>query len=279
MIRSMQNGIAGLRTHAKKMDVISNDIANVNTIGYKQSECTFKETLVDTIRTPSSGTPGMQIGMGSAISQITRNWSDGVLMQTGLSSQLGITGEGFYTVAEPTAAAGDVQFTRAGDFVHDYDEATGETYLITSGGYRLRGIVDANPDATGLTPADLVDIVLPADTTSYSIGLDGVIRASVSGGTPTIIGMVALTRFSNNYGLENMGNNLFRQTDAAGLQAMTNPGSGGTGQVFQGYLENANVDLAQEFTEMIVTQRGFQANSRSITTADEMLQEVLSLKR
>jgi flagellar hook protein FlgE len=275
----MLNGITGLRTHAKKMDVISNDVANVNTIGYKQSECTFKETLVDTIRTPAAGTPGMQIGMGSAVSQITRNWSDGILMQTGLSSNIGITGEGFFVLKEPDAAAGTVTFTRSGDFVHDYDEATGETYLITSDGYRLQGIMDANPDATGLTPADLTDIILPENTTSYSIALDGTVRASVLGGTPTVIGMVPLTRFANNYGLENVGNNMFRETDAAGIQAMSNPGTQGTGQVFQGYLENSNVDLSQEFTEMIVTQRGFQANSRSITTADEMLQEVLALKR
>jgi flagellar hook protein FlgE len=221
----------------------------------------------------------MQIGMGSAVSQITRNWSDGILMQTGLSSNIGITGEGFFVLKEPDAAAGTVTFTRSGDFVHDYDEATGETYLITSDGYRLQGIMDANPDATGLTPADLTDIILPENTTSYSIALDGTVRASVLGGTPTVIGMVPLTRFANNYGLENVGNNMFRETDAAGIQAMSNPGTQGTGQVFQGYLENSNVDLSQEFTEMIVTQRGFQANSRSITTADEMLQEVLALKR
>ncbi len=278
MLRAMMSGVSGLRTHQTRMDVIANDIANVNTTGYKQSDVTFKETLVSTIRSPAPQTPGMQVGMGVQLGSINKNFSDGILFQTGQASNLGITGSGFFVVADPGAPAGSVYYTRAGDYIHDVDTATGDIYLQNSSGKRLLGVMGANPDPTGLTPADLVPIVLPAATESYSIALDGRIYATIAG-VQEVVGMVPLTKFANNGGLLAIGNNLFQSTAAAGIRPMTMPGSDGTGQLFQGYLENSNVDLAQEFTEMIITQRGFQANSRSITTSDEMLIELLSLKR
>ena len=105
MLRAMMSGVSGLRTHQNRMDVIANDIANVNTTGYKQSDVTFKETLVTTIRSPAPGTPGMQVGLGVQMGNIVRNFSDGILMQTGQASNLGITGNGFFAVADPGAAA------------------------------------------------------------------------------------------------------------------------------------------------------------------------------
>jgi flagellar hook protein FlgE len=278
MLRAMMSGVAGLRTHQTRMDVIANDVANVNTTGYKQSDVTFKETLVTTIRSPAPQTPGQQVGLGVQIGSINKNFEDGIMFQTGQASNMGITGNGFFVVADPGAAAGSVYYTRAGDYIHDVDTATGEIYLQNSSGKRLLGLMGPNPDPTGLTPGDLVPIVLPADTESYSIGLDGVIYATV-GGVQETIGMVPLVKFANNFGLLALGNNLFQSTAAAGIQPMTIPGQDGTGQIFQGYLENSNVDLAKEFTEMIITQRGFQANSKTITTSDEMLLELLQLKR
>jgi flagellar hook protein FlgE len=275
----MWSGVSGLRTHQTRMDVIGNDVANVNTVGYKQSDVTFKEQLVSNIRTPAPNTVGIQIGTGVQLGSISRNFQDGILMETQRSSNMAIAGDGFFVVAD-AVAGGNKYFTRAGDFVHDVDQATGETYLINSNGKRLQGVMDPNPDATGAMSVDLVDIVLPPETTSYTIAMDGKIYASIAGAPPVVIGMVALARFGNNNGLESIGSNMFRSTESSAEQAMVNPGIGqGVGDVYQGYLENANVDLAQEFTEMIVTERGFQANSRSITTSDQMLQELLSLKR
>ena len=109
MLRAMMSGVAGLRTHQSRMDVISNDIANVNTTGYKQSDVTFKETLVTTIRSPAPQTPGMQIGLGVQIGSINKNYEDGILFQTGQSANLGISGAGFFVVADPGAAAGSTR--------------------------------------------------------------------------------------------------------------------------------------------------------------------------
>ena len=277
----MLSGVSGLRTHSTKMDVIGNDIANVNTPGYKQSDVSFKESLIQSIRTPSEGSAGQQVGLGAQLGNITRNFSEGSLLQTGQSPNMGVTGAGFFVVADDGAAAGDVFYSRAGDFVHDVDLATGEIRLINASGKQLLGVLGATPDAantTGLNAAGLEPIVLPQGTDNYTIGLDGLITATVNGADPVVIGRVALARFDNNYGLDSVGSNLFRE-GAANPRAFTNPGVNGTGQIFQGFLENSNVDLAQEFTDMIITQRGFQANSRTITTGDELLQEVLSLKR
>jgi flagellar hook protein FlgE len=278
MIQSMFSGISGLRTHQARMDVIGNDIANVNTTGYKQSEITFQEAYVRTISAPAPGTPGRQVGLGVQVGSISRNFNDGVLMETGMPANMALSGDGFFVVAAPGAAAGEQLFSRSGGFLLDVD-ATG-TYLINPNGQRLQGLMGTPaPDLTGADIATLTDIVIPADTSSFSVGLDGTLYAAVGDASPVEVGSVAVARFDNNNGLSSLGNNVYQQTDAAQVRALTNAGDGGAAQIYQGYLENSNVDLSREFTEMIVTQRGFQANSKTITTSDEMLQELLTLKR
>lgn len=281
MLQSMFSGISGMRSHQRRMDVVGNDIANVNTPGYKQSDVSFKEAYVTTVRAPSPGTPGMQVGLGAQVGSIVKNFRGGILMETGQSANMGISGEGFFVVSEP-GGAGLNYFTRAGDFLQDVS-ATGDSYLINPDGKRVMGVMtaalgDPPPDMTGLTEAALQEIILPPDTTSFSIGLDGVLYVSISGGSPQVAGRVALATFDNNTGLQALGNNLFQQTDSANIRPFANASESGVGQIFQGYLENSNVDLAQEFSDMIITQRGFQANSKSITTSDEMLMELLRLK-
>lgn len=277
MLPSMYSGVSGLLTHQQRMNVIGNDIANVNTVGYKQSDVTFKEAFVNTLRSPAPGTPGQQVGLGVQMGQITRDFSGGALMQTGVAANMAVSGNGFFIVSDP-GIADQRYFTRAGDFVLDVQG--GETFLITSEGRRLQGVMgDGPPDLTDMDVANVEDIILPENTTSYSIGLDGVIYASVDGEPAEVIGRVALANFDNPSALLAIGSNLYRETEAASLRLLQNPGEAGMGQVFQGYLENSNVDLAREFTDMIITQRGFQANSRSITTSDEMLHELLMLKR
>lgn len=280
MLPSMYSGISGLRTHQEQMNVIGNDIANVNTVGYKQSDVSFKEAFVNTLRAPAPGTPGQQVGLGVQMGSITRDFSGGTLMQTGRSSNMGVSGEGFFILAEP-GDGGQTFFTRAGDFVLDVND--GSTYLINPDGRRLQGVMvepgQPAPDLAGAADPNLEDVILPEDTSSYSIGLDGTISASVGGAPPQVIGRLPLATFDNPNGLQSIGNNLYTMTEAASIRVYNNPGEGGVGQLLQGYLENSNVDLAREFTEMITTQRGFQANSRSITTSDEMLSEMLMLKR
>ncbi len=156
--------------------------------------------------------------------------------------------------------------------------------MINPDGKRLQGVMtgalgDPAPDLTGTAASAVTDIALPADTTSFSISLDGTLYVSVAGGNPQVAGRVALATFSNPNGLQAIGSNLYVETQASAINPLKNPGEDGAGQMLQGYLENSNVDLAREFTDMIITQRGFQANSRTISTADEMLNELLSLKR
>ena len=279
MLPSMYSGVSGLLTHQERMNVIGNDIANVNTVGFKQSDMTFQEAYVTTLRSPAPGTPGQQVGLGVQMGQLERDFTSGALMQTGTASNFAVSGDGFFVVSDP--ANGSQYLTRAGDFVLDVDTTTNQTYLITSDGRRLQGVMGGPPapDLTGLGMADMQDIVLPANATSYSVGLDGILYVSLDGATPVAAGRIALADVQNPTGLNSIGNNLYALTDAAAIRPFANPGESGNGQIFQGYLENSNVDLAREFTDMIITQRGFQANSRTITTSDEMLQELLSLKR
>lgn len=281
MLQSMFSGISGLRTHQSRMDVIGNNIANVNTTGFKSSDATFKEAYVTTLRAPAPGSPGMAIGIGTQLSGITRNFKGGTLMSTGQASNMGISGNGFFVVADPGTAdgLGSAYFTRAGDFMQDVNG--GNTYLITPDGKRVRGLMGdaAATSLTGLDGSTLTDVTLPTGTTSYSIGLDGVVTASVNGATPTAVARIALASFENNAGLQSVGSNLYKTSAAASIRTFDNAGSSGLGQTFAGMIENSNVDLAQEFTNMIITQRGFQANSKTITTSDEMIQDLLSLKR
>jgi len=280
MIRSMMSGVAGLRTHATRMDVISNDVANVNTVGFKQSDVTFKETFINTMRAPSTGTPPMQIGLGVDVGEIVRNWSDGVLMQTGQASNMAIAGNGLFFVKDP----GGVReyFSRAGDFILDCNGTN--TYLINSTGKRLLGSVTP-PTGAVWAPGVLQEIDLQSanpgvQVSSFSIGADGGITVnSVDGTTVNNAWYIPVATFDNNLGLQSIGMNLYLQTTASGDPLIQLAGSTGVGTVYQGYLENSNVDLSAEFTEMILTQRGFEANSRSITTSDQMLQELLALKR
>ena len=236
MLPSMYSGVSGLLTHQQRMNVIGNDVANVNTVGYKQSDVTFKEAYVNTLRAATPGTPGQQVGLGVQVGQIMKDFSGGALMQTGIASNFAISGEGFYVVSDPNSA--QQFYTRAGDFVLDVNQATNETYLITSEGKRLQGVMGGPPapDLNGLTSADLVDITLPANTTSYSVGMDGTLYVSVDGAPEEALGRIALATFNNPSGLLAVGSNLYRGTEAASLRDFSNPGENGLGQVFQGYL-------------------------------------------
>jgi len=502
----MYSGISAMQAHKKQMDVIGNDIANVNTVGYKQSDVTFKEAFVTTLRNPLPGEPGIQTGLGVQVAQISRDFTGGSLMETGKSANMAISGNGFFIVSSEspqaqlldgattlqpitaategtydididingtsstlsvdlrdgdtaeeivaklnqqisgtlqgngytapaaavpagedlnitlngtaltlntgalaggetaatiasslntalaaqvppvtdiqfaespageiqlqtldaasvdtvsvvndafsqslgftTAGAGNVQaatitdqvsfdlnlgtvrlapkvndfdldsisiadgtsnpgamsvlgyatggasatsadqgvvaLTRAGDFVLDTNGDN--TYLITSEGRRLQGVMGDPPSAFDANTI-VDDINLRKGLSSsqmvsdYAVGMDGMIRRAVDGGPMESVGRVALAIADNPGGLKALGSNLYEPNEAASVRDYSGPDENGNGQIFQGYLENSNVDLASEFTDMIVTQRGFQANSKTISTSDELLQELIRLKR
>ena len=267
MMPSFDSGVAGLRVHQKRMNVVANNIANVNTVGFKSSDVTFKEAAMQTTRAPAQRTPGIQVGLGVKLGAITRDFGGGMLSETGQAPHVAINGEGFFLVQNDL---GETFYTRAGNFVLDVVDAD-TVNMITPDGYVLLG-TDGNP--LNLEPGG-------ATLVSYRIAQDGEITTVDNAGATAIAGTIRVALFQNNHGLESVGHNLYRWTAAA---SPTEPAAAAAndpemGELLQGFLENSNTDLAEEFTDMIITERGFQANARTITTSDEMLLELMTLKR
>ncbi|GAK07532.1 flagellar basal body rod protein FlgG [Geomicrobium sp. JCM 19038] len=266
MIRSMYSGITGLQNHQQKLDVIGNNIANVNTYGFKKGRYTFEDMLSQQVQGASAGTGDLggtnprQIGLGSSTGSITNIHTQGALQPTGRELDLGIAGDGYFRVSDGGTPA-EVFYTRAGDF---YRDNNGD--IVNSNGYYLLN-----------TSGNRINI--PTDAEGFSIGADGTV--TIVGGTDAEEHQISLATFPNPEGLEKVGGNLYRTTDNSGVENPVNggvPGEGGRGQIAAGTLEMSNVDLSEEFVEMITAQRGLQANTRIITTSDEVLQELLNLK-
>jgi flagellar hook protein FlgE len=278
VLRSMYSGVSGLRNHQTRLDVIGNNIANVNTIGFKSSRVTFKDLFSQTLQAATSaygdrgGSNPVQVGLGMTLASIDTNHSDGSIQYTGNGTDLAIEGSGFFIIRDGST----LMYTRAGNF--DVDE---EGYLVVPGsGLRVQGL-DPNVDGR------LVDIRISTGETydpvgslqSYSIDGSGTIIGEFSNGLIQDLGQVALARFANPGGLMKVGNTAFMESNNSGIRQIGRAGTAGFGSIASSSLEMSNVDLSLEFTEMIVTQRGLQANSRIITTSDEVLQEVVNLKR
>lgn len=405
MLRSMFAGISGLRGHQTMMDVVSNNISNVNTAGYKQSRATFQEALVQTMRGAAGageaqgGVNPYQLGLGANVAGVDTVFSQGSTQTTGRNTDLAINGEGFFAVERD----GQVQYTRAGAF--NLDEAGS---LVNAGGGRVLGYgLDANgevdpaaapgplelpmgqtidpdvteqvrvggnldaaadvgaahnssitvydsqgvghelalrwektggnawdltataPDGTEQTyaltfdgegaltspgelnftfdPADADPVALTLDLAGntpltqyegsftaeargqdgapmgflrgFEFGADGTVTGRFSNGESEVLGAVAVATFDNPGGLEREGESMYAATVNSGQPIVGLPAQGGVGTITPGALEMSNVDLAQEFTNLIIAQRGFQANSRTITTSDELLQELVQMKR
>ena len=291
MLRSLFTGISGLRAHQMMMDVTGNNIANVNTTGFKGSQVTFQDTfsqLLEGAAAPQNanqgGTNPSQVGLGVRVAGMSTNYGQGSTQVTGRNTDLSINGEGFFVVN----AGGEQMYTRAGSFNFDR-----EGTLVTPEGNPVQGW-QANPqgDLDGAGAAgSMGTISLTAATgpnealTAFRIGSDGVItgvfKADGANGAVTqrTVGQVAVATFTNNGGLEKAGSSNYRESVNSGAVTINTPGQGANGTLSAGALEMSNVDLAQEFTNLIISQRGFQANSRVITTSDELLQELVNLKR
>ncbi|MED3731766.1 flagellar basal body rod protein FlgG [Geobacillus stearothermophilus] len=265
MLRSMYSGIGAMRNFQTKLDVIGNNIANVNTYGFKKGRTIFKELMSQTISGaggPNAGRGGTnpkQIGLGSQLAAIDTVHTQGSLQTTGRVLDLAISGDGFFVVGD--ASGNNRMYTRAGNFYLD-----SQGYIVNADGQYLLGVGNSR-------------LQIPTHAKSLSIGADGKVTIVDDSGNLQLIGTIQLAKFANNDGLEKAGNNLFRETTNSGAPTTGAPGANGTGTIVSGALEMSNVDLAEEFTEMIVAQRGFQANTRIITTSDEILQELVNLKK
>jgi flagellar hook protein FlgE len=295
----MFSAIGGLKSHQTMMDVVANNIANVNTIGYKSERATFADMLSQNVRGASAPTTGgaggvnpLQIGLGVGVSGVQQMLTQGSGQATGQWSDLRLDGDGFFMVASarPTTTPTDVAFTRAGNFTLDKN---GD--LVTASGQYVLG----NPATPGSPPtyddANLGPINVPNDAQGVSVGNDGVVSYVDATGAQQVAGRIAVAKFPNPGGLARLGDNLYQATPNSGTYDSTTPnntsppttgvaswgapGLNGRGAVIAGQVEMSNVDLAQEFTSMITAQRGFQANSKVITTSDEMLNDLVSLKR
>lgn len=277
MLRSMYSGISGMKNMQIKLDVIGNNIANVNTFGFKKGRITFKDAMYQTIGSASEktdtrgGINAKQVGLGSEIASIDTIHTESSMQNTSRPLDLAITnGDGYFVVKD----GGQDYFTRAGNF---YIDETG--LLVNSDGFRVQGFnpeTNARGDIT--IPKQIDEGGKSVGLQSISISQTGKIIAQYENGTVRTISNIALARFSNAEGLNKAGGNLFQSSANSG-KPQIEIGGGAYGTVVSGKLEMSNVDLSEEFTEMIVAQRGFQANSRIITTSDEILQELVNLKR
>ena len=301
MMRSLYSAISGLKNHQVKMDVIGNNISNVNTTGFKRSRVTFATALSQTMKGASApspaqgGTNSVQIGLGVMLGSIDQIMTQGSSQTTGNPTDMMIQGPGFFVLNNNGTV-----YSRSGAFSLD---SAGN--LIDPGtGARVQGVMfDDEPDPA--TPTDFTTLtgiqirkgsgLYNADPSegepaldSYSIDQKGVITGvyitPATDTEPAVtqtakIGQVAIAGFMNDAGLENIGNNYFRQTSNSGDATIGEAGLSGRGTIVPNTVEMSNVDLSTEFTDMIVTQRGFQANSRVITVSDTLLEELINLKR
>lgn len=270
MMRSMFSAISGLRVHQVMLDVTANSISNVNTVGYKSQRTSFKDALSQMQRgasgasTALGGTNPNQVGLGVQLGSIDSMMTAGAIQSTGNPFDLAVQGNGFFQVTDDPTGFSRTFYTRAGNFTRD---AAGD--LVTPEGYYVIGFTAAGAPTR---------ITIPPTVDSASVGQNGDVT-TVTGGVATVVATIRLARFANDAGLERVSGNRFVASSNSGAPTVDVPGVNGMGIVTAGAVEMSNVDLAQEFTNMITAQRGFQANSRVISAADEMLQELVNLKR
>jgi flagellar basal-body rod protein FlgG len=260
MLRSLYSAAAGMESQQMNLDVISNNLANVNTTGYKKSKVEFQELLYESTRAPGadqgSGNEvptGIQVGQGSRPVATARIFTNGDLSQTGEQLDVAVQGDGFFEVQMPD---GTLAYTRDGAF-----KTSSDGRIVTSDGLPLQG---------GFQP-------VPAGTTNITIGSNGNVTYQTSSGSTSF--QVQLVRFNNEAGLESLGSNLYRETQASGPPQLGTPGQSGFGTLNQGYLELSNVSVVEEMVNLIQAQRAYEVNSKAVQASDEMMQQSNNLKR
>lgn len=293
MMRGMFSAISGLKVNQTMLDVTANDLANVNTVGYKAARATFQDSLAQLQRgaaganASTGGSNAVQVGLGVQLGSVDNMMSGGAPETTGNPLDVYIQGPGWLRVGlgDGRAVPTSFEYTRAGNLNVN---ASGQ--LVTADGHYLVGLgATATPDGSGgFTYApNATDsyITIPPGSTDVTIGQDGGVSyidqdaRSATFGQRVTAGYLALAKFPNEGGLQRAGGSLWTQSASTGAPTFGTPNTSGFGQTNAGMLEMSNVDLATEFTTMITAQRGFQANSRVISTADQMLQDLVNLKQ
>lgn len=262
MMQSLYTASTGMLGMQTQIDTTANNIANVNTIGFKKSRAEFADLMYQTMEYAGTSTSdttksptGIETGLGVRSTAINKIFSEGSLKQTDNQLDLAITGRGFFKMELPD---GTQVYSRNGAFKLD-DNGT----IVNSDGYKL-----------------VPEIVVPTDAVNISIGSDGTVTVIQAGQTQaTQIGQITTTNFINPAGLHSLGDNLYVETDSSGQPVEGTPGTDGLGNLRQGFVELSNVELVVELTDLITGQRAYDSNSKIITTSDEMLQTVNNLKR
>ncbi len=257
MFNSLWISKTGMEAQQMQLDVISNNLANSSTNGFKRAHAVFEDLMYQNLRQAGSSTSeqsqlptGLQVGLGVRTVATSRSFVQGSLQQSGNNLDVAIQGNGFFQITMPD---GTINYTRDGAF-----QVNAQGQIVTSNGL---------PVATGIT--------VPANATNVSISADGNVTATIPGNVaPQPIGTIALASFINPAGLEPRGQNLFAETAASGQPNTGTPGANGLGQLMQGFLETSNVNVVQELVTMIQTQRAYEMNSKAIQTSDQMLQKL-----
>ena len=261
MIRALWTAATGMQSQQVNMDVIANNLANVNSSGFKKSRADFQDILYQTSKAAGTGVDGgqvptgIQVGLGSRVAAVQKVFTTGDFQQTQNELDLAIEGPGFFQVSLPD---GSEAYTRSGAMKKD---STGR--LVTSDGFPI-----------------FPEVVIPENSTAILIGSGGTVEAILDGDSvPTQVGNIDLVRFANPAGLKSLGRNLYAETPTTGTPISGTPDEQGFGSLSQGFLEGSNVNIMEEMVNMIAGQRAYEVNSKAITTADEMLQMTAQLVR
>lgn len=260
MIRSLYVAKTGLEAQQTQLDVVSNNLANVGTTGFKRSRAVFEDLMYQNLRQVGGQTSdqtrlpsGLQVGTGVHVVATERIHAQGNMTKTDNPKDVAINGSGFFQVLMPD---GTTSYTRDGSFQTDRDGQ-----LVTASGFTIQ-------------PA----ITIPQNATSMTVGRDGIVTVTQAGSTATVqVGQLQLATFLNPAGLESKGENLYNETDSSGAPNLVNPGLDGAGILSQGYTEASNVNVVEELVNMIATQRAYEINSKAVQSSDQMLQRLAQL--
>jgi len=262
MMRSLFIAATGMEAQKLNIDVISNNLANVNTAGFKKSRADFQELMYQGIKAAGAASgegmqvpSGIQIGLGVKPAAVQKMFQQGDFVSTQNSLDLAIEGDGFFQISMPD---GEIAYSRAGVFKLD-----SEGRIVNSDGYPMEP-----------------SISIPANALNITISPDGKVSVLQAGSAaPVEIGQIDIAQFINTGGLKAIGKNLFLPTGSSGEPTIANPGSEGLGTIAQGFIELSNVNIVEEMVNMIVSQRAYEINSKAVQTSDEMLQIANKLKR
>ena len=261
-MRALSTAATGMAAQQLNVEVISNNIANMNTVGFKKQRAEFEDLLYQDISSPgeqSSSTntvvpTGIQIGAGVKTGSVYRITEQGSMTQTGNPLDLAIKGTGYFQVLLPS---GDTAYTRAGNF-----SVNQNGQLVTADGYQVQPLIS-----------------IPASSSNITVSPTGQVQVNNPGSTtPTVVGQLTIASFANEAGLQALGDNLFQVSNASGQAVVANPGDPGMGQLMQGYTEASNVDPVTEVTALISAQRAYEMNSKIVTAADQMLTTTSQMK-